>query len=152
MRFRPALPADEPRLDAIMHASSGYASPEMRKLILSVHADVRPREGHAGYVLEDDCGIAGFHTLVRVDEEVWELDLFFVDNTRQGEGLGRTLFAHAADTARQLGARRMLIVSNPAAEAFYLRMGAVRTGTKPAGGRFGWDRPVMEFTLQRRDC
>jgi GNAT superfamily N-acetyltransferase len=147
MRFRSALPADQPRLDAIMHDSSGYASPEMRKLILSVHADVSPREGYAGYVLEDDRGIAGFHTLVRMNDDVWELDLFFIDNARQGEGLGRTLFAHAAETARELGARRMLIVSNPAAEAFYLRMGAVRTGTKLAGGRFGWDRPVMEFTL-----
>jgi GNAT superfamily N-acetyltransferase len=147
MPFRTALPADEPHLDAIMHMSSGYASPEMRKLILSVHADVEPRDGHAGHVLEDERGIAGFHTLVRVDPDLWELDLFFIDNARQREGLGRTLFAHAAETARRLGAQRILIISNPAAEAFYLRMGAVRTGTKPAGGRFGWDRPVLEFTL-----
>jgi predicted N-acetyltransferase YhbS len=45
-----------------------------------------------------------------------------------GRGIGRALFLHAVNKARELGARTLYIESDPNAEGFYLRMGANRVG------------------------
>jgi len=55
-------------------------------------------------------------------EHVWVLP------TSMGLGLGKALVAHAADTARSMGSTALLIHSDPNAEAFYEKLGAVRVG------------------------
>ena len=44
-------------------------------------------------------------------------------------GVGRSLFSHALERARNLGFRELEIESDPNAEGFYQRMGAQRVGT-----------------------
>jgi GNAT superfamily N-acetyltransferase len=63
------------------------------------------------------------------------------------EGIGRALFAAAAAAGRRLGAARMRVVSDPNAEAFYLRLGCRPAGTvssRPLGRKL----PVLVFELK----
>ncbi|WP_394834695.1 GNAT family N-acetyltransferase [Pendulispora rubella] len=76
-----------------------------------------------------------------------ELDLFFVDTPFAGAGIGKKLFLHMKSTARGYDAPGVLIVSNPAAEDFYLAMGAERTGLVPPHGKITWARPRLWLAL-----
>jgi GNAT superfamily N-acetyltransferase len=53
---------------------------------------------------------------------------FWVNPTAMGQGVGRALFAHAAEYAGARGARVLEIESDPHAEGFYRRLGARRVG------------------------
>src|SRR5512138_571068 len=56
--------------------------------------------------------------------ETSDLDALFVDPPAIGSGAGRALFEAAIILARCQGARRMTILADPNAAAFYERMGA----------------------------
>lgn len=88
--------------------------------------------------------LAGFYSLV-VDPP--ELDLMFVADAYQGRGVGRMLFLHMTDTARELGIDHVKIVSHPPAEEFYRRMGARPVGVSPPKGRVSWARPTLDLKL-----
>lgn len=79
------------------------------------------------WVAEADGAVAGFLGLVQVDGR-WHLEHLWVLPAHHGRGLGRALFAEAVRLARAVGATELLIKSDPNAEPFYLKMGAVRTG------------------------
>ena len=49
-----------------------------------------------------------------------------------GRGIGRALFEHAEQHARQHGAKRLWVESDPHAEAFYRHMGMTVFGQQPA--------------------
>ncbi len=70
----------------------------------------------------------GFHGIVGAPPE-GTLDVLFVEPSFIGRGVGRLLWEHALVTARKLGFERLLIESEPEAEGFYVKMGAVRVGT-----------------------
>ncbi|MEU3554263.1 GNAT family N-acetyltransferase [Streptomyces fragilis] len=89
--------------------------------------------------------ILGFYSLVLAPPE---LDLLFVADEAQGRGIGRLLVTHMKAQARAAGLDRVEVVSHPPAEDFYLRVGAVRTGTVPANPpAVPWDRPALEFRI-----
>jgi GNAT superfamily N-acetyltransferase len=50
-----------------------------------------------------------------------------------GSGVGRSLFEHARDRARELRLPVLELSADPNAEGFYERMGAKRVGDVPAG-------------------
>lgn len=62
------------------------------------------------------------------DEDI-QLEHLWVEPESMGRGLGRSLFEHAAATARSNGGVALLIDSDPNAESFYERMGATRVGS-----------------------
>jgi putative PIG3 family NAD(P)H quinone oxidoreductase len=77
---------------------------------------------------EDEAGrVVGFYALERDDAGV-RLENLFLAPAVIGSGLGRQLFEHAAQTARDLGASELLIESDPNALEFYRHMGAQRIG------------------------
>jgi GNAT superfamily N-acetyltransferase len=83
---------------------------------------------------------------ISYEDGVAELEALWVDPAAMGEGLGRRLFARAVEGARALGARQLVIASDPNAEGFYRRMGARGAGSvpaKPAGRRL----PKLVFDL-----
>ena len=63
-----------------------------------------------------------------VPESPWRLEHFWVRPAAMGKGVGRRLFEHARARAAAAGATVLQIDSDPNAEAFYLKMGAVRVG------------------------
>lgn len=76
------------------------------------------------------CGVVEVDPL---DETVADLTLLFIDPDHMRKGLGRRLYAKALALAASLGARHLVIDSDPQAAAFYASMGAVRTGAEPTG-------------------
>jgi GNAT superfamily N-acetyltransferase len=69
----------------------------------------------------------GFSSL-RQTGNALQLEHLWVLPAHMGRGLGRALFEHAARVAART-ANSLTIESDPNAEGFYLRMGAVRLGT-----------------------
>lgn len=84
---------------------------------------------------------------VAIEGEVAELVRLFVEPDEIGRGCGRILFQWAVRAAREAGARRMTIDSDPGAVPFYERMGARHTGTVPSGSIPGRLLPRLEVAL-----
>ena len=76
-----------------------------------------------------------------------DLDLMFVDPPAIGGGAGRMLFEAAASLARRLGARRLTILADPNAAAFYERMGARFLRNAPSDAIPGRMLPLYEYDL-----
>lgn len=64
-------------------------------------------------------------------------------------GVGRALFGAACEVARTLPADQLLIVSDPNAEGFYLRMGARRIGEEPSEVVEDRRLPILLLDLHR---
>ncbi len=94
-------------------------------------------ENNDCFVAEQDSEIVGFYTVSDGD-----LDHFFVTPNRLRQGIGRTLFQHAAgrDPSRPLR-----IVADPSAAPFYERMGAKKVGDEESPFIAGRKLPVLEY-------
>lgn len=89
----------------------------------------------------------GFYAL-SIDGMDAVLEHLWIDPEWMGRGLGRALLSHAVETARNQGAARLEIDSDPHAEAFYRRMGARRIGEVRADvGDVRRMLPRLEITL-----
>jgi GNAT superfamily N-acetyltransferase len=90
---------------------------------------VRPEfiTSHATYAAILDRRTAGFYALDRKDDRMKLVHLWVLPNAMD-QGVGRSLFIHSLDRARDLGCRKLEIESDPNAEGFYRHMGARRTG------------------------
>lgn len=107
----------------------------------------------AGMVLvaEDGDGVAGFAGLEQARPGVFDVSGFFVAPERIGTGIGRILFlAMAAHARRQRTSQEpasvLTIVSDPNAEEFYLRMGAIRVGEELVAVT-GRSLPLLSYAL-----
>jgi GNAT superfamily N-acetyltransferase len=103
----------------------------------------------AGRVLVavDDAGRAIGVAGIALDGETADLDVLFVDPPVIGSGAGRLLFEAAVLLARQRGARRMTILADPNAAAFYARMGARFLRNAPSDAIPGRTLPLYEYDL-----
>lgn len=75
------------------------------------------------------------------------LDKLFVDPLAIGTGAGRALYDWALERARNHGASRMEIHSDPEARGFYERMGARLIGKTPSGSIAGRFLPLLQHDL-----
>jgi GNAT superfamily N-acetyltransferase len=96
----------------------------------------------------DGAAVVGFYAL-RIDADTVELERLFVDPSELERGYGARLLADAVQVASKQGFRTMRIASDPNAEEFYLRAGAVRVGTvaSPLAGR---ELPLLELKVLTR--
>ena len=96
-------------------------------------------------VLESDGRIVGLYSLSRDDTDL-EIEDMWVLPDCMNQGHGRALWDHLLLTAYTMDGKTIRILSDPNAEGFYLRMGAVRTGQTESviPGRF---LPVLRFDL-----
>ncbi|MDT9691485.1 GNAT family N-acetyltransferase [Streptomyces sp. P9(2023)] len=102
-------------------------------------------EHHTVYAAVDDHDrVLGFYALL-LDEA--ELDLAFVADEAQGQGVGRELMEHMVGQARAAGLGAVRVVAHPPAEEFYLRTGARRIGTVEPAGRIHWARPELRYDV-----
>lgn len=95
-------------------------------------------------VAEVDGTVVGHYT-IDGDGPVAELGQMFVDPGHIGRGIGAALWAHAVERARAEGITTLTIDADPYAEAFYLAMGAIRTGSVPSGSVAGRELPRLTF-------
>ena len=98
----------------------------------------------------DDAGRVIGMACVVPDGDTADLDSLFIDPPAIGSGAGRALFDAAANLARQQGARRMTILADPNAAAFYERMGARFLRNAPSDAIPGRTLPFYEYDLTSR--
>jgi GNAT superfamily N-acetyltransferase len=151
--IRPARPEEHAALEELALRSKahwGYDEAFMAtcraERLLAVPADGET------WVAEDEAGPLGFYTLTvpsPADREagVIELYLFFLDPRAIGKGLGRGLFAHAAENARGQGFRLLNIESDPNAMGFYEAMGAEWVSEAASPAVPGRRVPVLHYGL-----
>ncbi|WP_040733329.1 GNAT family N-acetyltransferase [Nocardia tenerifensis] len=94
-------------------------------------------------VAESDGAIVGFVTVEGVPP-TGELGMLFVAPEAIGNGIGRDLFRHALQTARDAGFTRLTVESDPNAEPFYRTMGAVNIGSVASTAIPGRHLPLLE--------
>jgi GNAT superfamily N-acetyltransferase len=145
MMIRRAALSDATALTRLMQESSAYQG-AYRAILDGYVVSERQIRASQVYLAEQGSVVLGFYRLVLTAAE-GELDLMFVADEAQGQGVGGALFRHMQEVARALHCRRVLIVSHPPAEAFYLRMGAVRIATRLPDARVTWPRPVLVLEL-----
>lgn len=84
-----------------------------------------------------------------------ELELMFVEPAWTGTGVGRALMEDLADRLVDDGIETLWILSDPGAETFYRRLGAVRLGLRPSdaipGRRLPWLRLDLGASGSGRD-
>jgi N-acetylglutamate synthase-like GNAT family acetyltransferase len=81
-------------------------------------------------VAEQDGVVVGFARLAG-EAPTGELAELFIEPAAVRRGVGRQLLVAAMDTARGLGMTELTIDSDPNAEPFYVRAGAIRYGWVP---------------------
>ena len=95
--------------------------------------------------------ILGFYALNKIKDLEYELEALFVEPAYIGTGLGRSLMAHATNTARLAGGRKMVIQGDPHATDFYLTMGARLIGERDSGSVAGRRLPLFVIDLIAKD-
>lgn len=148
-RIRPAR-ADEAELltDLSLRSKAlwGYDASFLARCRAVMRVKAGNIESRPHYVAEIDGRVVGFYGFEPEAEGVG-LDYLFIDNDFVGRGIGRTVWEHAVATARRLGHPVMIVVSDPNAEGFYLRMGCRRVGTRPSDLENGRQLPLLRYDL-----
>jgi GNAT superfamily N-acetyltransferase len=90
---------------------------------------IRPRfiAENVTYGAEEEGRIVGFYLLTTETDGI-HLDHLWISPDAMGRGIGRALFRHAVEQAKELGHRAIKIEADPNAAGFYERMGAKRIG------------------------
>lgn len=146
-----AAPDDAPALTRLAHrskASWGYDPADLARWSPDLTFQATDLERYETWRAEADAAVYQLRPDPEDPNRI-HLEHFWVDPDRFGKGLGRELFRHASARAAETGARRMEILSDPAAEPFYLRMGARRIGevSAPIVGNAERVLPRMELEL-----
>ncbi|WP_327670375.1 MULTISPECIES: GNAT family N-acetyltransferase [unclassified Streptomyces] len=150
-RLRPARPDEAERLSALALRSKahwGYDEAFMAACVdeLTLHPSEVTRRRTT--VAEDADGrLLGLVTLEGAPP-VGELGLMFVDPDAMGLGVGRLLFEHLRDTAREARFTRVSWAADPNAVPFYEAMDARHAGAIPSGSVLGRMLPLMELRPQ----
>lgn len=140
-----ALPDDADALTAAAHESKqtwGYPRAWIESWSDQLTLTPEYIRRHEVYTGRVEAKLAGFYALADHDRQ-WCLDHFWVRPAYLRQGVGRRLFADAVDRIRHTRPGRLVIDSDPHAEAFYLRMGCTRIGAVPA------NMPGVERSLPR---
>ena len=151
MPVRPARSGEGESLTALCVRSKahwGYDATFMKLSALTLA--VREDDIAAGRLLvavDDTNRVVGM-ACVLPEGEPSDLDALFVDPPAIGSGAGRALFDAAVNLARRQGARRMTILADPNAAAFYERMGARYLRHAPSDAIPGRTLPFYEYDLQ----
>jgi GNAT superfamily N-acetyltransferase len=95
-------------------------------------------------VADSPSGIVGFYS---IDDRPpsGELGNLWVVPERIGTGLGKRLWQHAVDSAREAGYTSLRIEADPNAAGFYEAMGADRISEVPSGSVPGRTLPLLLF-------
>jgi len=147
LSIRRARPAEAGRLTEIAFAAKavwGYSPSFMARCRASLAvdpADILPRCFHLAEAADGE--VLGFYGF-KPEPDGIGLSHLFVQPAAIGRGVGRALWDHAVAEARRLGPDRLIVVSDPNAAGFYLRMGA-----ESAGGRLSEVEPERVLPVFR---
>ncbi len=148
--LRRARPEDAAELTALTIRSKaywGYSQEFMQKALLYLNVSIEQIETEHVYLIERGGRIAGYYQMHERSPGVMWLESLFVLPEEMGRGFGAQLMHHAIDLAQSLGYQRMEWESDPHAEAFYVRFGAVTFAQRESGIQKGRMLPQMRLEL-----
>ena len=148
-RIRPARPEEAAALTALAVRSKGHWPYDETMMAVLRRTIVITAEDIAAHcvLVHETAGVAdGVAVLIAHGEEA-ELDHLWVDPPAIGLGVGKRLFQAVAEQAKRAGAVRIVLNSDPYAEAFYGKLGAVRIGDHPVAEIPYRILPRMAFSL-----
>ena len=103
------------------------------------------RDNSVLVLVDSDGRKLGFYGFTEDDDGLL-LDRMFLDIDQIGRGLGRVLWQHAVQTARELGLSEFVIGADPNAAPFYESMGARWYALKPIEEPT-WTVQMYRYTL-----
>ena len=127
--IRHAEPADAGKLTLLARrskASWGYPESWLREWQSQLSFSAAYLRRHPVFVASNAAEIVGVIALEDGVEP--ELAHLWIDPVWQGQGLGRQLVRRALDAAGEIGWESLRIESDPHAQSFYERLGAIRIG------------------------
>lgn len=134
MFFRRAQIADSTILSNLAYKSKaywGYTEDFIQqckdKDALTVTKDYL--EKNTVYLIENDNKVIAFYSFA-INEQ--KLDALFLDPDYIGKGIGKIIWNHLLNKAKELELSEFTIDSDPNAEGFYLKMGAKNIGSTPS--------------------
>ena len=151
MKIRQATPDEARMLTEIAEDAKrywGYAQSDMESWHSTLTLDAMHIDLSPPYVIEKDSQVIGFYQLI-ADGERMELEHMWVMPQYMRQGIGKQLMAHAIAQAKERGATKITIDTEPNATAFYLSCGARRIGEipVPAPNDSGRARQLLEIDL-----
>jgi GNAT superfamily N-acetyltransferase len=144
---RKASTGDEPRLRELAARSKshwGYGSERVDAWAAGLDLATLGSAAAEIYVADDDGRAVGWLALV-ARGDVCEVDHLWIEPERIRQGVGTLLFRFAVERARELGASRLELESEPNAVGFYEKLGATRVGETV--GSWGRSLPVLAVEL-----
>ena len=132
--IRHAQPSEGELLTAIAHAAKrhwGYPEKWIEQWQIDLTITPEFIADNEVFVAIVNDSIAGCCALV-VTGALAEIEHMWINPEHMGSGVGRALFEHARDRARELQLPVLELSADPNAEGFYERMGAKRVGDVPA--------------------
>jgi GNAT superfamily N-acetyltransferase len=149
--IREAEPRDATALSALAHRAKahwGYSVEWLRIWSEDLRISSEYLSAHHGFVAVAEGSPVGVCVL-ELDGVSGTLEHVWTAPEYQRKGVGRALVTRALETASQIGAVRVSVLSDPFAESFYLRLGARRVGSVPGPMPGSPERllPKLEFTL-----
>lgn len=151
-KIRKVEPSESSQLTQLAHLAKSYwgYSPEFMLAFdaeLTFNSNDLDDEHSMFRVGTFEDRICSFYALRFEEGNQVEMTALFVEPTMLGKGLGRRMFEHAAKKARKRGAKKMMIHSDPYAEKFYIKMGAVKIGNVASRSVENREIPLLEFLL-----
>jgi len=150
--IRPARPEEAAALTALSLRSKahwGYDADFMARCVAVLTVDPAAiAEGRIFVAVDGEdraLGVAGIEA--RDEPGACEVERLFVAPEAMGGGIGRALFERLVAWMNERGYTRLMILSDPQAEAFYRRCGAVRLGMAPSDAIPDRELPRLAYTL-----
>ncbi len=153
VRVRTALPGEEALLTELCMRSKahhGYDADFMAQCAPVL--EVKGQDIAAGRVWVAQCKgpIVGTVAITPEGDGEAELDRMFVEPDVIGSGVGKALMRRAVKESRSIGVKKLMILADPNAAAFYERCGAVHVGDEPSDAIPGRRLPRYELRLSGR--
>lgn len=152
VRTRAAAPGEEALLTDLCMRSKAHHGYDARFMaqcapVLEVHrSDI---EAGRVWVAQRQRRIVGTVGVTPEGDGEAELDRMFVEPEAIGSGVGRALMRRAVRESRAAGVRKLMILADPHAAAFYERCGAVQVGDEPSDAIPGRRLPRYELLVSR---
>ena len=132
LQIQRALPEEADLLSQIAFAAKSYWGYPKRWLEIwmpQLTFNSEYFEKNESWVAEINGSPVAFYTLLEKDGSSW-LENLWVSPTFIGQGVGKRLFLHAAELARQRGFQMLRLEADPNAVGFYEKMGMTRFGER----------------------